>query len=89
MATTNTLESKAKEVKRDIEDFVNKNYKATDIIHDKTAAKCIELFREAIQVIELYRFCTKAQGNVVNDLHKALKTICSETERVLDNFKEI
>lgn len=89
MATTNTLESKAKEVKRNIEDFVNKNYKATDIIHDETAAKCIGLFGEAIRVIELYRLCTKAQGNVINDLHGALKTLCGETERVLDNFKEI
>lgn len=89
MAMAITLESKANEIKRNIEDFVDKNYKATDIIHDETAAKCVELFRDAIRVIELYRFCTKAQGNVVDDLHGALKTLCSETERVLDNFKEI
>lgn len=89
MATTNTLESKANEVKRNIKDFVDKNYKTTDIMCDETVEKCIELFREAIQVIELYRSCTKAQGDIIDELHKALKTLCSETEKVLDNFKEI
>ena len=84
--TANKLTNKTVEIKRGIEDFINENYKATDIVYDETAAKGITLFKDSMELIYLYCLYVKEQSDMLDAINSNLQTISERTNIILDNI---
>lgn len=84
--TANKLTNKTVEIKRGIEDFINENCKATDIVYDKTAAKGIKLIIDSMELIDLYCLYVKEQSDMLDAINSNLQTINERTNIILDNI---